>query len=130
MYDRLAILALFVSFYSLIAGRLERTVISGPIIFVSAGLLIGPLGLGWFDEDVSGINFRIFADLTLAVILFIDAANVDFSILQSKFWIPVRMLLFGLPVTYWYWGEYEFKTISQLVWPSWISLYCLLNNRT
>ncbi len=97
MYDVLAILALFVFLYSMIAGRLERTVISGPIIFVTAGILMGPLGLGWFNEDVSDVNFRIFADLTLAVILFIDAANIDFSIKKSLLWIPVRMLLFGLP---------------------------------
>lgn len=58
---------------------------------------MGPLGLGWFEGDVLGINFRVFADLTLAVILFIDAANTDFLILKSQIRIPVRMLLFGFP---------------------------------
>jgi NhaP-type Na+/H+ or K+/H+ antiporter len=97
MYDELAILALFIFFYSMIVGRLERSVISGPIIFVAAGVLVGPLGLNWFDGDVSGISFRVFADLTLAVILFVDAANADISILKRKIHIPVRMLLLGLP---------------------------------
>jgi NhaP-type Na+/H+ or K+/H+ antiporter len=97
MYDELAILALFIFFYSMIVGRLERSVISGPIIFVAAGVLVGPLGLDWFDGDVSGISFRVFADLTLAVILFVDAANADISILKRQIHIPVRMLLLGLP---------------------------------
>lgn len=97
MYNELAIIALFVFFYSMVGGRLERTYISGAIVFVAVGLLMGPLGLGWFDAGVSGISFRVFADLTLAVILFIDAANADFSILKSQFRIPARMLLFGLP---------------------------------
>jgi len=97
MYDELALLALFVLLYSMVAGRLERTIISGPIIFVAAGLLVGPLGFGWFDGDVSRVSFRVFADLTLAVILFIDAANANFSILKGQIYIPIRMLLFGLP---------------------------------
>ena len=97
MYIELAILALFIFCYSLVAGRLERTATSGPIVFVVAGLLMGPLGLGWFDGDVSRTGLRVLADLTLALILFIDAANADLSILKRQFRIPSRMLLFGLP---------------------------------
>ena len=97
MYIELAILALFIFCYSLVAGRLELTAISGPIIFVFAGLLMGPLGLGWFDGDVSRTELRVVADLTLAVILFIDAANADLAILKRQFRIPSRMLLLGLP---------------------------------
>ncbi len=81
----------------MVSGRLERSVISGPILFVTSGLLMGPLFLGWFDQDVSKVSFRVFADLTLAVILFTDAANADFSIIRSQIRIPVRMLIFGLP---------------------------------
>jgi NhaP-type Na+/H+ or K+/H+ antiporter len=97
MYIELAILALFIFCYSLVAGRLERAAASGPIVFVVAGLLMGPLGLGWFDGDVSRTGLRVLADLTLALILFIDAANADLEILKRQFRIPSRMLLFGLP---------------------------------
>ncbi len=97
MYIELAVLALFIFCYSLVAGRLERAATSGPIVFVVAGLLMGPLGLGWFDGDVSRTGLRVLADLTLALILFIDAANADLAILKRQFRIPSRMLLFGLP---------------------------------
>jgi NhaP-type Na+/H+ or K+/H+ antiporter len=97
MYIELAILALFIFGYSLVAGRLERAATSGPIVFVVAGLLMGPLGLGWFDGDVTRTELRVLADLTLATILFIDAANADRVILKRQFHIPARMLLFGLP---------------------------------
>jgi len=97
MYIELAILALFIFCYSLVAGRLERAATSGPIVFVVAGLLMGPLGLGWFDGDVSRTELRVLADLTLALILFIDAANADLAILKRQFRIPSRMLIFGLP---------------------------------
>jgi NhaP-type Na+/H+ or K+/H+ antiporter len=97
MYIELAVLALFVFSYSIVAGRVERAATSGPIVFVVVGLLMGPLGLGWFDGDVSRTELRVFADLTLALILFIDAANADLAILKRQFRIPSRMLLFGLP---------------------------------
>jgi len=97
MYIELAIFALFLFCYSIIAGRVERAAASGPIVFVVAGMLMGPLVLGWFDGDVSRTGLRVLADLTLAVILFIDAANADLAILKRQFRIPSRMLLFGLP---------------------------------
>jgi NhaP-type Na+/H+ or K+/H+ antiporter len=99
MYNELAIFALFVFFYSIVAGRVERAAASGPIVFVFAGLIMGPFGLAWFDGDVSKTWLRILADLTLATILFIDAANADLRILKKHVQIPSRMLLLGLPVT-------------------------------
>ena len=97
MYAELAILALFVFIYSMVAGRVERSPISGPMVFVTAGFLMGPFGLGWFDGDATSGDLRTLADLTLALILFIDAANADMSILKRQFRIPSRMLLLGLP---------------------------------
>jgi NhaP-type Na+/H+ or K+/H+ antiporter len=97
MYAELAVLCLFIFGYSIVAGRVERAAASGPIVFVVAGFLLGPLGLAWFDGDLPRDWLRVLADLTLATILFIDAANADKNILKQHFRIPVRMLLFGLP---------------------------------
>ena len=47
MYIELAILSLFVFIYSLIAGRLQRSLLSGPIVWVLTGVVIGPMMLGW-----------------------------------------------------------------------------------
>jgi len=97
MYAELAILALFIFVYSVVAGRVERSMISGPIVFVIAGFLMGPSGLGWLKGDATSNDLRTMADLTLALILFIDAANADISVLKRQFKIPSRMLLIGLP---------------------------------
>jgi NhaP-type Na+/H+ or K+/H+ antiporter len=97
MYVELGILALFIFLYSIVAGRVERSAISGPIVFVIAGFLMGPFGLGWLTGDATNDDLRTLADLTLALILFIDAANADTSILKRQFRIPSRMLLLGLP---------------------------------
>jgi NhaP-type Na+/H+ or K+/H+ antiporter len=97
MYAQLAILALFIFVYSLVAGRIERSAISGPMVFVTAGFLMGPFGLGWLKGDATSDDMRTLADLTLALILFIDAANADMVILKKQIRIPARMLLLGLP---------------------------------
>lgn len=99
MYLELAILALFVFIYSLVAGRVERTVISGPMVFVVAGFLFGTSGLGWFEGNATSADLRVLADLTLALVLFNDAATANLSVLKRQFQIPSRMLLLGLPGT-------------------------------
>jgi NhaP-type Na+/H+ or K+/H+ antiporter len=97
MYVELGILALFIFLYSMVAGRIERSVISGPMVFVIAGFLMGPYSLGWFDDDPTSSDLRTFADLTLALVLFLDASNANLSVLKRQIRIPSRMLLLGLP---------------------------------
>ena len=97
MYQGLAILAVFAFLYSTVAGRLERTPISGPMVFTFVGILIGPLVLGWLEGNVTGEELRILADLTLALVLFIDASNANLRELKRSSHIPKRMLLIGLP---------------------------------
>ena len=97
MLEQLAIIAVFVFLYSLIAGRVGRSMLSGPIIFVSVGFLLGPMVLGWFPEDESRDTLRNLADLTLALFLFTDAANANLATLKRRAGIPARMLLIGLP---------------------------------
>ncbi len=99
MYVELAILAVFVFLYSAVAGRVERSVISGPMVFTVVGLIIGPLGFGWLHPELDNDGLRMLADITLALVLFIDAANADLGVVKRSFRIPQRMLAFGLPLT-------------------------------
>lgn len=98
MYENLAVLALFAFVYSVVAGGMERTPINGALVFLAFGLAFSPLGLGILDIDVDQTELRVFADLTLALMLFIDAANADLRVLRRESQVPIRMLLFGLPV--------------------------------
>jgi sodium/hydrogen antiporter len=99
VYSDLAILAAFVFIYSLVAARLEKTPSSGAIIFVAFGLVCGPIGLGIIDLGVDAEGIRTLAELTLALVLFTDAANADLRVLRLSFRIPERLLLVGLPLT-------------------------------
>jgi len=98
MYENLAIVAGFAFIYSAISGRVDRSMITGPILFIAFGLICGPLVLGILDINIKNVELRVVADITLALILFIDAANADLSILRSNIKIPRRMLLIGMPM--------------------------------
>jgi len=99
MYQHLAILSAFVFFYSVAAGRLEKGPLSGAIVAIGFGLACGPLGLGIFTPHVDGELLRTLAELTLALVLFTDAANTNLSVLKISLQLPKRLLLIGLPLT-------------------------------
>ena len=98
MYDVLTIFAGFIFVFSAVAGGLARTPISGPIVFCTFGVLIGPLALGWFDVGVNAEGLRLLAEMTLALVLFADAAKVDLGVLKRSIGIPQRLLLLALPL--------------------------------
>jgi NhaP-type Na+/H+ or K+/H+ antiporter len=99
MYQNAAILAAFLLIHSAVAGRIERSWISGPIVFVAVGFILGPDALGVFRLNITGEGLRVLAELTLAMVLFTDAANADFGILRRNRGLPERLLLVGLPLT-------------------------------
>ena len=99
MYETFAVLALFVLAYSSVAGAVERTWISGPIVFTCFGLLIGPLGLDLLAWDIDRELIRSLAEVTLAMVLFTDAAGADVRVLKNTTGVPARLLLIGLPLT-------------------------------
>jgi NhaP-type Na+/H+ or K+/H+ antiporter len=99
MYQNVAVLFAFAFAYSLIAGRLERTPIAGALVFTAFGLVAGPFGLNLLTLDVHAQSLRTLAELTLALVLFTDAAGADLKVLRLSYTIPERLLLIGLPLT-------------------------------
>lgn len=99
MYETLAIMAAIVFFYSMLSGGLDRTPINGAIVYTAVGLAFGSLGLGLLNMDVTAEGLSTLAELTLALVLFSDAANANMAVLRKSFLIPQRLLLIGLPLT-------------------------------
>ncbi len=99
MYENLAILCVFAFAYSVLAGRLARTPVNGAVVYIAFGLIAGPVGLGLLDLSISAEGIRMIAELTLALVLFTEASNADLTVLRRTFHLPLRMLLFGLPLT-------------------------------
>src|SRR5690242_4693787 len=58
-------LAAFLLIYSAVAGRIERSWIRGPIVFVAVGFILGPDGLGVFRLNITGEGLRPLAELRI-----------------------------------------------------------------
>jgi NhaP-type Na+/H+ or K+/H+ antiporter len=99
MYETLAVLAIFAFLYSAVADRLEKTPVSGPLVFLAFGVVAGPLGFGFLHFRLTGEGLRTAAELTLALVLFTDAAHANLPALRSSYRVPQRLLLVGLPLT-------------------------------
>ena len=99
MYESLALIAGFALLYSFAAGGIDRTWISGPIVFTAFGLLIGPTGFHLLSFDTDREGLKTLAELTLAMVLFSDAAGSNLKVLRKTAWLPMRLLLIGLPLT-------------------------------
>ncbi len=98
MYETLALLAAFVFLYSISSGRLERTIFNGAIVFAAFGFVFGPLGLNFLSLDIEKEGLRTLAELTLALVLFIDASNANLDVLKQQIRIPRNLLLIALPL--------------------------------
>ncbi len=99
MYINLIIIAFTVFAYILFAGRIEKTVISAPILFVLFGIIAGPLVFDLFDFGLNQENYKALAELALALVLFTDASKTNFRVLEHHISTPMRLLFIGLPLT-------------------------------
>ena len=94
-----ALAALVVLAYALTAVRLDRLSISGPIVLVTAGILLGPAGIGAVTAPATSEAARVLAELTLALLLFSDASTISLREAGGIAWLPGRLLGVGLPLT-------------------------------
>ena len=98
--DALIALVFLLFVWSVISGRLERLDVTGPIVFVAAGLLLcnGPWAV--VDVTIESHTVHGLAEITLALLLFADAARVDPRDLRHHAGLPIRLLAVGLPLTF------------------------------
>ncbi len=96
LYVAISVLA-----FALVQRRLDKTPITGPMVFVALGLLAGSSGLGIItlegDQTVFVVN-ALFQG-TLVLLLFTDAAALHFSSWKKDAALPGRLLGIGLPLT-------------------------------
>lgn len=87
--------------FALFQRRLAKTPITGPIVFVSLGLLAGASGLGIFTTSDGQAVYvvNILFQGTLVLLLFTDAAALHFSSWKKDAALPGRLLGIGLPLT-------------------------------
>ncbi len=85
--------------FAAVSRRFDGTPITGPMVFMVVGLLVGADSLGLVDPAVSGEAVKLLAEATLTLVLFGDASRIDIRVLREEVSIPVRLLGLGLPLT-------------------------------
>ena len=95
----IAVFITLIFLYSLASARLERTVLTAPICFTAAGMVVFPF-LSVLPER--GTHLELFlrvAEAGLVLLLFTDASRTDLRVLKNIRVLPVRLLSTGLLLT-------------------------------
>ena len=95
----LMVLAAVVFAFGLVSRRLEGTVLTAPIVFVVAGFVLGPWGLGLVEFELDSHTVLLVGEIALAIVLFTDAASTNLSALRQNEALPLRLLGIGMPLT-------------------------------
>jgi sodium/hydrogen antiporter len=85
------IITVFILAYGLVSGRLKTTIITPPMIFITFGIIL-------YSFNILHINLenevvRILAELTLIMVLFNDASQINLQLLRKQYHIPFRLLI-------------------------------------
>jgi sodium/hydrogen antiporter len=85
--------------FSLASRRLERTVVTAPIVFTVAGMLMFPSLAGIVKAGGTPKIVLHLAEIGLVLLLFTDASRTDLKVLRSIQNLPVRLLSTGMLLT-------------------------------
>jgi NhaP-type Na+/H+ or K+/H+ antiporter len=88
-----ALVAFAVVAFALFSSRAERSPLTPPMFFVAVGFALRDL----VEVDTGIIDYL--AELTLVLVLFVDASRIDLGILRREGNLPARMLAIGMPLT-------------------------------
>jgi len=93
------IFIILILFYSLVSGRLEQSIITAPIVFTTAGLLVY-LFLPELQTKEEGTEiFLTLAEVGLVLLLFTDASRTNLKALKNIRNLPARLLSVGMLLT-------------------------------
>ncbi|MFV1971814.1 MAG: cation:proton antiporter, partial [Acidimicrobiia bacterium] len=95
-------LALFAGFffaYALVSKRLATTSVTGPMLFMVFGLIVGSRVLDLVTLDLGSGFVQLLLEGTLVIVLFSDAAVIDVRAVRKEAFLPERLLGIGLPLT-------------------------------
>lgn len=100
IYSLLAIVAVVFFFYSISIRQLERAELTGPMLFVALGGVLGVLYVEAQPAEFTVSQWLPLVELTLAVFLFTDAAKTRFAIVRAIYYYPILLLAVALPLTF------------------------------
>jgi NhaP-type Na+/H+ or K+/H+ antiporter len=95
------VLSLMVVAYAVLSRRLESSIVTPPLLFAAAGLILGPHVIGAIHAETSNSahGFKILIEVTLSVLLFCEAAGLKLRKIFHEAYLPLRLLGIGMPLT-------------------------------
>ena len=94
-----AIFIALVFLLSLVSGRLERTIVTAPIVFTGAGMVAFLCLPGLRDRQANLELLLQIAEVGLVLLLFTDASRTDLRVLKHIRNLPARLLSTGMLLT-------------------------------
>ena len=80
----LAVMAVALLGYAAVSRRLDRTVVTGPMVFVGVGLAFGASGTDWLHPTLNTSLIRAAVEAALTLVLFVDASRIDLARAASR----------------------------------------------
>jgi NhaP-type Na+/H+ or K+/H+ antiporter len=93
------VLAVLVLGYALVSKQVNRSYVAPALIFMLLGMALGPFGLHLLEAGPGTEGYTILAQLALTVILFNQAANLNFNQIRVHGPVALRLLIIGIPLT-------------------------------
>ncbi len=93
------VLAVLVLGYALVSEQVNRSYVAPALIFLLLGMALGPFGLHLLDAGPGTEGYTVLAQLALTVILFNQAANLNFGRIRLHGTVALRLLIIGIPLT-------------------------------
>jgi len=95
----LGVLAILIFVYGALALKLGRWSVTMPMIFVIAGYLLGPGCMNLLQISPRTEGVKTLTEVTLALLLFADAATLDLRQVRRDPALIARLLGIGMPLT-------------------------------
>jgi NhaP-type Na+/H+ or K+/H+ antiporter len=122
----IAVVALSVCLFAAFSKKAERSPLTPPMFFLAVGFFLGGEGLGWMHLDIDGGAIHVLAELTLVLVLFIDAARIDLTCLRREESLPARLLGIGMPLTIVVGAAAALAVLPELGWTEALLLAAIL----
>lgn len=93
------LVAILILGYGVFSKLSERSVLSGPMVFVIVGIIVSFFVGEEVRSNIRAPWVKVVAEVTLILVLFVDSSTLDVRWLIKESHLPIRLLLIGLPIT-------------------------------
>ena len=104
----LAILIALIFFHGLVSGRLERTLVTSPIVFTAVGMAVFFCVPELRERQANRELWLRIAEASLVLLLFTDASRTNLQTKKDIRSLPVRLLTTGMLLL---WASFQRQSV-------------------